>query len=608
MRKVLLGCLSVAILLVVLALPSGFPSATLEAQANDLPEIVSVALAEEPTNPYYRIETVTLSNGDQLERIAINGPPQPPAGYELERAPVTPPVGRTADAASLPVPAYNWVFGCTAVSAAMIGGYYDRNGLPNIYTGPANGGVMPMDNSGWPKWKDGTGTTYPSLPLAASRNGIDGRTTRGSIENYWVAVDSTKPDPYITNGWTQHTWGDAFGDYMKTSQSKYNNPDGQTMIYNWTGQGKPLTCAQMEAQNIAQNDGSAYGRKLFYEARGYTVGDCYNQRTDNDAAGGFTFAQFKAQIDAGHPVMVHIKGHTMAGVGYKEPNIIYIHDTWDYETHQMTWGGTYAGQRMYAVSVVIPVRPATTGPTISSLNPSSATAGGAAFTLTVNGTNFVNGSTVRWNGANRTTTYVSATQLKAAITAADIAKAGTAAVTVANPGTGGTSTAATFTVRAATTSSRVYMPTAMYVKTVAPTGPTPGFWRHSVDSRMYFYVTPDRGFVNRLAIQVNIDGCGRFIITHIVPEKITNMKFAFGGPFYASGTFSTNTKAAGTLGLDDYDLRQYGCGYVSGGPWPWDAVWLNANQPTGIEVGGVNQVMSTEATGQPPAGQTFVIP
>jgi hypothetical protein len=53
---------------------------------------------------------------------------------------------------------------------------------------------------------------------------------------------------------------------------------------------------------------------------------------------------------------------------------------------------------------------------------------------------------VNWNGAARTTTFVSATKLQAAITAADIATTGTASVTVVNPAPGGTSTAATFTV------------------------------------------------------------------------------------------------------------------------------------------------------------------
>ena len=76
-------------------------------------------------------------------------------------------------------------------------------------------------------------------------------------------------------------------------------------------------------------------------------------------------------------------------------------------------------------------------PTITNLSPAVANAGGAAFTLTVNGSGFVSNSTVRWNGSDRTTTFVSSTQLTAAISAADIAVAGTAKVTVFNPSPGG---------------------------------------------------------------------------------------------------------------------------------------------------------------------------
>ena len=86
-------------------------------------------------------------------------------------------------------------------------------------------------------------------------------------------------------------------------------------------------------------------------------------------------------------------------------------------------------------------------PTITTLSPSSAIAGGTAFTLTVNGTNFVTASVVNFNGAARTTTFGSATQVTAAITAADIATAGTPSVTVTNPAPGGgTSAGATFTI------------------------------------------------------------------------------------------------------------------------------------------------------------------
>lgn len=48
------------------------------------------------------------------------------------------------------VPAFNWCFGCSATSAAMLAGYYDIIGFANIYNSPTNGCVMPLDNSSWP--------------------------------------------------------------------------------------------------------------------------------------------------------------------------------------------------------------------------------------------------------------------------------------------------------------------------------------------------------------------------------------------------------------------------------------------------------------------------
>lgn len=87
-------------------------------------------------------------------------------------------------------------------------------------------------------------------------------------------------------------------------------------------------------------------------------------------------------------------------------------------------------------------------PTLTNINPNAAFKGDPAFTLTITGTNFVPNSVVRWNGANRTTTFVSATQLTAAIPATDLASDGNIAVTVFNPTpAGGTSTAATFIIK-----------------------------------------------------------------------------------------------------------------------------------------------------------------
>jgi hypothetical protein len=465
-RGILIRLRPVTLLVVVLAITLGAAPIVVAAQANrqtapsDLPAPTkappAMVSAGDSSNPYYSFQTITLSNGAQVDQVIINGPPEPPPGTKLERAPVVPSaLNQPGAAASLPVPAYDWVFGCSAVSASMIGAYFDRNGLPNIYTGPGNGGVMPMDNSIiWGTWSDSY-ETYPLNPLVASRNGLDGRASKGSIDDYWVKYDSTNSDPYLTGGWAQHAWGDAFGDYMKTSQSAYSNPDGAT-YFTWYNDGTPLTCTAMETLNPspAGRDGT-YGRKLFYEARGYSVTECYNQKTDNNG-GGFTYSSYKAQIDAGYPVLLNLAGHSIVGVGYADPNTVYLNDTWDHETHQMTWGGSYSGMALQSVSVVNPVRPNSPVPTITGLNPLSATPDGGGFTLTVNGTNFISSSVVRWKGADRTTTYVNSTKLTAAILASDIAAAGTASVTVFNlaPG-GGLSNAVSFLVG---TSKKVYLP------------------------------------------------------------------------------------------------------------------------------------------------------
>jgi len=73
-------------------------------------------------------------------------------------------------------------------------------------------------------------------------------------------------------------------------------------------------------------------------------------------------------------------------------------------------------------------------PVVAAIIPNTANAGAASFTLTVNGSKFNNNAVVNWNGAQRTTTHVTAQQLTAAIAAADIATAGTMTVSVTNPG------------------------------------------------------------------------------------------------------------------------------------------------------------------------------
>jgi|HubBroStandDraft_6_1064221.scaffolds.fasta_scaffold21173_2 hypothetical protein len=71
------------------------------------------------------------------------------------------------------------------------------------------------------------------------------------------------------------------------------------------------------------------------------------------------------------------------------------------------------------------------------LMPDSAQPGGKGFTLTINGAGFVSGATVHWNEHSLPTTFVSGTQLTAAVPRSDISHAQTATITVGNPRPGG---------------------------------------------------------------------------------------------------------------------------------------------------------------------------
>jgi hypothetical protein len=99
-------------------------------------------------------------------------------------------------------------------------------------------------------------------------------------------------------------------------------------------------------------------------------------------------------------------------------------------------GGT-SGPLGFTIEATNPI------PTITQLEPAGASAGDPQTTLIVYGGTFVFESVVRWNGADRATTFRYASgsslpdRLEAVIPASDLAAPGVASVTVFNPGPGG---------------------------------------------------------------------------------------------------------------------------------------------------------------------------
>jgi|GEM_PF-2030124 len=285
----------------------------------------------------YIVDRFIDKNGKEV--IGVSFPGKPPDNY---RAPAAKPTASAITIAN--VPAYEWSFGCTATSAAMITGYYDNLGYTNLYTGPTNNGVAPMTNSVWGHVTI-NGESRALCPIAATKKGLDGRTTNGHVDDYWIKYSNCDNDPYLTGSWTQHTYESCTADYMKTNQSAFSNCDGSTTLYYYSS-GDPYSGNESK-------DG-AYGFQLFLESRGYTVTERYNQIIlgYNGATGGFTFADYKREIDNGSPVFINVKGHTMVGVGYDDATQkVYLHDTWDYKTHEMTWGGSYSNMQHWGVSV-----------------------------------------------------------------------------------------------------------------------------------------------------------------------------------------------------------------------------------------------------------------
>ena len=141
----------------------------------------------------------------------------------------------------------------------------------------------------------------------------------------------------------------------------------------------------------------------------------------------------------------------------------------------------------------------TQGLTLTSLSPASTTAGGSAFTLTVNGTGFTSGTTVNWNSTALTTTFVSATQLTAAVPAGLIAQPGTASITASTASQ--LSNALTFTI-----APPIPVITSISPSSVSAAGP--GFT----------LTVTGMGFVNGATVSFNASG---LTTTFVTPTQLT---------------------------------------------------------------------------------------
>lgn len=212
-------------------------------------------------------------------------------------------------------------------------------------------------------------------------------------------------------------------------------------------------------------------------------------------------------------------------------------------------------------------------PDIQFLQPGGAQAGSAALTLAITGAGFSQGSVVRWNGADRPTTFVNAGQVTAQIPASDLEQAGTVPVTVFNPAPGGgTSGARVFTV--ATRPNPVPVITALTPNTIlVETGGTFTVTGTNFMAGSQVRVggfAPTTTFVSATEVRFSLEGSNlpnpgfaQVLVTNPAPgggpSNVAQLRVNNPAPVLTS-----LTPAQAGVGQDSLVVRLVGTGFVAG--------------------------------------------
>ena len=240
---------------------------------------------------------------------------------------------------------YQWWYGCSPTAAGMLMGYYDRNGYGGLgYSNLVPGGVAEA-------------STFPSTAGTWSYLAQSAVASPGHVHDFYVGPSGASADDLPG----PHHSFDSLADFMGTSQDNLpinpalglgpsvSNSNGSTSFW-YFPDGSPLTYADSLTFGIQEADGM-YGLGEYINHQGYSFTTLYTQATDNlHLADGFTFQDYRDQIDAGRGVIIQVEGHSMAGIGYEGSDII-LYDTRTPGPHTMPWGGAYAGLNQWGVTV-----------------------------------------------------------------------------------------------------------------------------------------------------------------------------------------------------------------------------------------------------------------
>ena len=234
------------------------------------------------------------------------------------------------------VPDFQWHAGCFGTASGNMMAFWDRNGLPNFYTGPTGNGVAPLNSAG---------INSGIRALWASKAGLDGRPANrpGHIDDYWTTgnesmdalYESTARDPYVVEKRTEHA-PDCLSDFMGSSQNKWADFDGEcsgninAFSFNyWDKTGALRTNFVPPVLGGNQVRDVQSGLREWTRWRGYEA-EVASQLVDFNpevpVGQGFTFENLKDEILRGNPVMLILQNpgeysRNLSGMPRANPNI-----------------------------------------------------------------------------------------------------------------------------------------------------------------------------------------------------------------------------------------------------------------------------------------------
>ena len=212
-------------------------------------------------------------------------------------------------------PDYDWHAGCFGTGTGNLFGYWDRNGLPNFYTGPTGEGLAPLNSYG---------ANVGIRSMWASKSGFDGRPSNqpGHIDDYYssgngsVYDQSIAADPYVLDGRAEHP-PDCIGDFIGLNQRKWTNAlmngecigniDAYSFVYWDTNGQRRMNYAQTNVSGTVLTDIQS-DLKDWSHYRNYDA-DVFTQLNDHRVGGGrgFTYDNLKTEINAGYPVLFFLQ-------------------------------------------------------------------------------------------------------------------------------------------------------------------------------------------------------------------------------------------------------------------------------------------------------------